>query len=80
MMLSIPLTETVVDVFKPDCSGLPQSCPQPPESDAREVKCNCPTVQCNWNEWSAWSATCGTATRTRSIKTVKVRNFFDNFT
>ncbi|CAH3168650.1 unnamed protein product [Porites evermanni] len=63
--------ETAVEVFKPDCSGLPQSCPQPPESDAREIKCSCPTVNCRWKEWSAWSATCGAATRTRSIETIK---------
>ncbi|XP_078353361.1 uncharacterized protein LOC144638092 isoform X2 [Oculina patagonica] len=65
------IEETAVEVFKPDCSGLPQTCPQPPESDARELKCTCPTVKCNWKQWSAWSATCGSATRTRSIETVK---------
>ena len=68
--------ETVVEVFKPDCSILPQSCPQPPESDAREIKCSCPTVNCKWKKWSAWSATCGVATRTRSIETIKVSSFF----
>ena len=68
--------ETAVEVFKPNCSGLPQTCPQPPESEARELKCTCPTVQCKWKQWSAWSATCGSATRTRSIETIKVHTFF----
>ena len=61
-----------MEVFKPDCSSLPQSCPQPPENDAREIKCNCPTVNCKWSEWSAWSATCGPATRQRTVTTEQV--------
>lgn len=66
------LTETAVEVFKPDCSGLPQTCPQPPESDARDVKCDCQTVNCKKGEWEAWSATCGLATRKRKITTEQV--------
>lgn len=64
-----------MEVFKPDCSGLPQTCPQPPESEARELKCTCPTVKCEWKQWSAWSATCGLASRTRTIETIKVSSF-----
>lgn len=59
-------------MFKPDCSGLPQTCPQPPENEAREIKCDCKTVNCKRGEWEAWSATCGLATRKRSITTEQV--------
>lgn len=65
--------ETEVEVFKPNCNGLPQSCPQPPESDVREIKCSCPTVNCTWSEWSSWSATCGPATRQKTVTTKQVR-------
>ena len=61
-----------MEVFKPDCSSLPQSCSQPPESDAREIKCSCPTVNCKWSEWSDWSATCGPATRQKTVTTERV--------
>ena len=64
--------ETVITVNKPSCAGLPQECTEQPETDSREVKCTCPTVECKWNAWSTWSATCGAASRTRTIKTIKV--------
>ena len=65
--------ETVITVNKSSCAGLPQECTEQPQMESREVKCACPTVECNWNEWSEWSATCGAASRTRTIKTTKVR-------
>lgn len=66
------IEETAVEVFKPDCSGLPQTCPQPPESDPRNVTCDCQTVNCTKGEWEAWSATCGLATRKRTITTEQI--------
>ena len=66
--------ETVITVNKSSCAGLPQECTEQPQMESREVKCACPTVECNWNEsWSEWPATCGAASRTRTIKTIKVR-------
>lgn len=65
--------ETVITVNKPNCTSLPQECSEQPHTELREVKCTCPTVECKWNAWSAWSATCGAASRTRTIKTIKVR-------
>ena len=65
--------ETVITVNKSSCAGLPQECTEQPQMESREVKCACPTVECNWNEWSEWSATCGAASRTKTIKTTKVR-------
>ncbi|XP_048582331.1 uncharacterized protein LOC5506315 isoform X2 [Nematostella vectensis] len=60
-------------VQKPSCDGLPQTCPQNPEAETRKILCNCKTVKCDqFNAWSAWTATCGTATRTRTVKTVSV--------
>ena len=64
--------ETVITVNKPSCVGLPQTCTEQPLTESREVKCTCPTVECRWNEWTQWSATCGSATRTRTIKTIQV--------
>ncbi|XP_068676816.1 uncharacterized protein [Montipora foliosa] len=66
------INETVVEVLKPNCTGLPQSCSQPPQSQNREVKCSCPTVNCTWSQWSDWSATCGPATRQKNVTTQKV--------
>ena len=63
----------MITVNKPSCVGLPQKCTEQPQSESREVKCACPTVECRWNEWTKWSATCGLATRQRTIKTIKVR-------
>ena len=65
--------ETVIEVLKPDCSGLPQSCPEPPQSENREIKCSCPTVNCTWSQWSDWSATCGPARRQKTVTTQQVR-------
>lgn len=65
--------ETVLEALKPDCSGLLQSCPEPPQSENREIKCSCPTVNCTWSQWSDWSATCGPARRQKTVTTQQVR-------
>lgn len=72
VILYTPL-ETVMEALKPDCSGLPQSCPEPPQSENREIKCSCPTVNCTWSQWSEWSATCGPAIRQKTVTTQQVR-------
>lgn len=56
-----------ITVQKESCDGLPQSCPQPPETEHKTTDCACRTVSCKWEEWSSWSTTCGAGTRTRDI-------------
>ena len=63
---SIQTTNIVVQ--QPDCSGLPQTCTQPPQKETKKTMCTCQTVQCAWSQWSDWSATCGKATRSRKIQ------------
>lgn len=66
------INETVTEALKPDCSGLPQSCPERPQSENREIKCSCPTVNCTWSQWSDWSATCGPARRQKTVTTQQI--------
>jgi len=66
------INETVMEALKPDCSGLLQSCPEPPQSENREIKCSCPTVNCTWSQWSDWSATCGPAIRQKTVTTQQI--------
>ena len=66
------ISSTQIVVQQQDCSGLPQTCSQPPQKESRKTMCACPTVTCSWNQWSEWSASCGKATRKRTIQTIKV--------
>ncbi|XP_066936875.1 uncharacterized protein [Clytia hemisphaerica] len=67
------ITEVKATIKKSSCVDLQQTCPSDAEEETRETLCNCSKAVCTWKNWSTWSATCGSSTRSRSIKTTMTK-------